>query len=313
MVLAYGLVCERWIMAESSELAIRRPEGHQVTFRRMKFPFEDEGFDKYWHAGSPFLSFFWDSLSAAFAPGETFFIDSARAMRELTDDQALLDEIGAFCKQEGHHTAQHIKFNKMVQEQGVDSRHAEAVFTGFLNRAREEMEPAEMLSVTCALEHFTAGFAHQYLSNPKVTEGADPKVTALWRWHAMEETEHKGTCHDLYEQVDGKYFKRVTVMIGAWFMISAITFYSTFRMLKRDGKLWRGGKIFHGLRYLFGFQGLFTRMIPWYFWYFRRDFHPWKHNNSNLIHEWEADNQEYWLNPPAQEPARLPAATAAPA
>ena len=42
----------------------RRPEGVQVTYRRMKFDFEDQGFERYWHSGSPFKSLFWSQLSA---------------------------------------------------------------------------------------------------------------------------------------------------------------------------------------------------------------------------------------------------------
>lgn len=282
----------------TAEHALRRPEGHHVTFRRMKFPFED-GFGKYWHSGSPFLSFFWDALSSAFRPGETFFIDSARAMRDLTDDQALLDEISEFCKQEGHHTAQHVKFNKMVQAQGIDVERSEAIFKFFLDRARNKMEPGEMLAVTCALEHFTAGFAHQCLSNPRVTEGAEPGVLALWRWHAVEEAEHKATAHDLYEQVDGRYFRRCGILIGSWFMILAITLFSTFRMLKADGKLFGGGQIFSGLRYLLGRHGMLTRMVPWFLWYFRPKFHPWQHDNYYLIQDWEKTDSKYLLNAPA--------------
>jgi hypothetical protein len=64
----------------TEQRALRRPEGVKVTYRRMKFDFE-EGFDRYWLAGSPFKSLFWTQLSTAFEPGEKFFIDSARALK----------------------------------------------------------------------------------------------------------------------------------------------------------------------------------------------------------------------------------------
>ena len=64
---------------EASVPAIRRPEGLKVTYRRMKFPFEDAGFDRYWF-GSPFVSLFWSQLSTAFEPGEKFFINICRAL-----------------------------------------------------------------------------------------------------------------------------------------------------------------------------------------------------------------------------------------
>src|SRR3954464_4807812 len=69
--------------------AFRRPEGVKVTYRRMKFDFEDQGFERYWMAGSPFKSLFWTQLSTAFAPGEKFFIDSARALKDKITDPEL--------------------------------------------------------------------------------------------------------------------------------------------------------------------------------------------------------------------------------
>src|SRR5688500_2097605 len=89
----------------ATESTFRRPEGVKVTFRRMLFPFEDAGFDRYWHSGSPFKSLFWTQLSTAFDAGEKFFIDSARALRTEVQDPKLLEELAEFCKQAGHHTA----------------------------------------------------------------------------------------------------------------------------------------------------------------------------------------------------------------
>ena len=76
----------------SSTTATRKPTHVQVTFRSMKFDF-DSGFRADWHGGSPFISHFWSALSQALPPGEKFFIDSLRAIRERVDDPELLDEI----------------------------------------------------------------------------------------------------------------------------------------------------------------------------------------------------------------------------
>ncbi len=49
-----------------------------------------------------------------------------------------------------------------------------------------------------ALEHFTAILAHELLENPHHLEGADPEAADLWRWHAVEEIEHKGVAYDTW-------------------------------------------------------------------------------------------------------------------
>src|SRR2546430_8135779 len=49
-----------------------------------------------------------------------------------------------------------------------------------------------------ALEHFTAILAHQLLANPRHLAGAEQETADLWRWHAVEEIEHKGVAYDTW-------------------------------------------------------------------------------------------------------------------
>src|SRR4051812_28969867 len=127
--------------------AVRRPDGIRVTYRRMKFDFED-GFERYWHGGSPFKSLFWTQLSTAFEPGEKFFIDSARALKSQVDDPVLLEEVAEFCKQEGHHTAQHLKFDRVNAQMGIDTEICRNRYARLLDRVRAHLDPMEMLAVT---------------------------------------------------------------------------------------------------------------------------------------------------------------------
>ena len=288
-----------------------RPDSVHVTYRKMHFDFEKTGFDKYWHAGSPAITCFWDALSTAFPPGEKFFIDSARALRELTDDEALREEIGEFCRQEGHHTLQHIKFNRMVGAQGFDVARLEGRFAAVLDRVRSKAEPLDMLAITMALEHFTAGFAEQYLQNPALRQDADPNVVALWAWHAAEEAEHKATCYDLYVQLGGGYFRRVVVMPWAWLLLLGITLRNVHDMLgteQKRGDLQDLGRL---ARYLLGGKGLVTRMVPSFFAYFRPNFHPWNTDDSQLIQDWLRSNARYIEASADQKPAAAAAAGAA--
>jgi uncharacterized protein len=279
--------------------AIRRPEGLKVTYRRMKFPFED-GFERYWQAGSPFRSLFWTQMSTAFEPGEQFFIDSARALKGHIKDPALLEELAEFCRQEGHHTAQHLKFDRMNEQMGIDVQGCRKRFAFVLRRARKRLDPMEMLAATAALEHFTAGFAYLFFENPRTAAGADPKVIALWAWHAAEEAEHKATCFDIYKQVGGTYWQRVPIMFGSWFMIISVALLNTFILLRNDKKLFTRDTL-TGLSYLFGPKGIMTGLVPAFVRYLHPRFHPWQENNAHRIREWEANNEQYVMarNKPA--------------
>lgn len=275
-----------------SKPSIVRPEGVKVTYRRMQFPFERDGFARYWHGGSAFRSLFYTQLSTAFEPGERFFIDSARALRTTVDDPALLEELGEFCKQEGHHTAQHLKFDRKNAEHGIDVEGCRARYTRSLDRARRKLDPLGMLAVTVALEHFTASFAELYFDRPQLSEGADPGVQALWSWHAAEELEHKATCYDVYRAAGGGYLRRAFIMPGAWFLILALSIFNTLVLLKRDRQLnWR--ELREGARHLFGRNGVITGLVPSFLAFYKPRFHPWRKDDSASLARWYEGNKQY--------------------
>src|SRR5690606_16121750 len=51
---------------------------------------------------------------------------------------------------------------------------------------------------TMALEHFTAIFAHELLADRRHLAEAEAEARAMWRWHAIEEIEHKGVAYDCW-------------------------------------------------------------------------------------------------------------------
>lgn len=273
-----------------------RPDDVTVTFRRMRFDFEDTGFARYWHDDSPFITTFWDALSQAFPSGEKFFIDAVRDVRGELDpekDCALLQEMEEFVRQEAHHTTQHRKFNRLVGEQGYDVTKMEQRYQRTLDNVRRILDTRGMLAVTMALEHFTAGFAHQYLTNPELSRGADPRVVALWAWHAAEEAEHKSTAFDVYDRLGGGYLRRVTVLGTAWFLIIYLTLRNQHDMLVRDSKRWNLRDNLRGLRYLLGRRGLVSSMLPSFLAYYRPGFHPWQDDDAHLIAQWRERNARY--------------------
>jgi predicted metal-dependent hydrolase len=279
----------------------RRPPGIEVTYRRMRFPFEDTGFDRYWHGGSAFRSLFWSQLSTSFDAGERFFIDSARALRNTIGDPALHAELAEFCKQEGHHTQQHLKFDRANSLMGLDIEGCRRRYNRVIARARRRLSPMGMLAVTVALEHFTASLADVHFERGNLSEGADPNVQALWDWHSAEETEHKATCYDIYRGAGGGYVRRVVMLPVSWGLILFVSLLNTAVLLHKDGRLWTRDTL-RGLGYLFGARGIVTALWPAFFAYFRPRFHPWHHDNSGQIAAWSGKNQAYVAVDPAHSP-----------
>jgi predicted metal-dependent hydrolase len=271
---------------------LQRPAGVHVTYRRMHFEFEDAPFPRYWHGGSAFKSLFWTQLSTAFGPGEQFFIDSARALRDRIASPELREELAEFCRQEGHHTAQHLKFDRANEQLGIDIGSCRRRFERMLERARRRSSPLQMLAITTALEHFTAGFADQYFSQPELSAGSDPRVQALWAWHAAEEAEHRATCFDIYAQVGGSYPLRVAMMIGAWSLILWASLRNTLKLLHDDGRLFSRDTL-RGFAYLFGRRGVVSGLLPAFFAYLNPRFHPWQEADGGTIARWQAENQRF--------------------
>jgi predicted metal-dependent hydrolase len=259
----------------------------------MRFDFETSGFDKCWYDGSAFISYFWAALSMSFPAGERFFINAVSAVEHRIDDPELLEEIAEFVRQEGHHSFQHQKFNRMIGKLGFDVARYEGRCARALQWAADNLRPMQKLAVTVALEHFTATLSRAWLNDPELARGVDPNVLALWTWHFAEEIEHKATCFDVYKRLRGPERTRIRAMRRAWLLILAITFQNLLSMLREDGRLLDIRDHARGLWYLFGPRGLLTRMAPSLLTYCRSDFHPWQANDAHAILDWQKENAHY--------------------
>ena len=75
-------------------------------------------------------------------------------------------------------------------------------------------------------------------------------------------------------------------MIASAILFPAVHVFQA-QLLHRDGMLFRPGMWARGLARLYGRGGYLSRLAPQYLEYFRRDFHPWRRDNSALIAQWK--------------------------
>ncbi len=244
----------------------------------------------HWLGEDPFATAFFNALSVTFPQGERFFMDSVRRFKAGLPPK-LAAEAAAFVTQEAMHTREHVAFNKLVAEQGYDVEALEARTRRRLAIARAR-EPRVQLAVTMALEHFTAILAHALLARPAHLEGAGAEAQALWRWHAIEEIEHKAVAFDTYMAVDRKTFaplrwlrRSLVMLVSTIILIDAVG--SNMRdLLAQDGI--KGWRAFSGtMRYVFVKPGIARQVAGLYFSYFRPGFHPWAHDDRALIQDAE--------------------------
>lgn len=171
--------------------------------RDLQFRLSPDSVDN-WHADGPYVTHFINAMSLFFPEGERYFIHTVRHYRDRIGDPALQKAVLAFIGQEAMHGREHQEYNRLLADAGLPAQAVEAQVKRFLDALKAWLPPAAQLSVTIAQEHFTAIVADLVLNDLRLIAGADRRLSALWRWHALEETEHKAVAFDVYETVMGR-------------------------------------------------------------------------------------------------------------
>ena len=263
------------------------PTSESFPVRNVRFSMDDV--PRAWHGGRAAVTAFFDNLSIFFPDGERFFVASVNRYKSRVTDEPLASEIAAFCGQEGFHSREHVRYNRMLDAQGYPAAALEKRVRRILRAVARFASPRRQLAVTCALEHFTATLAHCLLADPAILDGAHSTMAALWKWHAAEENEHKAVAFDLYRRVGGNYVERAVVMLLATVIFWALVAEQQLRMMRVDGTLFSLRQWGSLVDFLFVRPGALTRMSRIYLDYFRPGFHPWQLDNRALLEAWKRE------------------------
>jgi predicted metal-dependent hydrolase len=283
---AIGYKCWPVNMQETQS---KSPEDLSINLRRPTFELE-RALAGDWHGGNAFRTAFFNAMSMLFPLGEKFFIDSVRAFRAEIEDQRLLAEITAFQGQESIHRLEHQRYNELLCElRGYDLDAMEEPSRRRQEWVRRNMSKRRQLAGTVAAEHITAIMADAMLRHEDAMRGADPVIAELWRWHGIEETEHKSVAFDVYTAVGGNLKeRRQALLFSTWYFFKD-TFYNMRLMMRHDRGSGNLREWLKGLNFLFGKPGILRRIIPHYLAYYRKDFHPWQIDNRDLIDNWSRE------------------------
>jgi predicted metal-dependent hydrolase len=262
------------------------PDDLAIRLRDYQFGRGAPPHPRWWLNNDPVATAFFNALSATFPLGERFFMDAVKAYR---NDVAgpLRDQISAFLFQESMHSREHMVFNGMATAAGYDMKPLEDRTRRRLAFARSR-EPIEQLAGTAALEHFTAILAHAILADARFLDGAPAEAQDLWRWHAMEEVEHKAVAFDTFAAVtaDWSGLRRWRLRVRAMIYASVLFYVSVganLRDLFQQDGLNRPGVWLKLVGWLAVRPGLARRVFRPYFAYYRPGFHPWQHDDRDLL------------------------------
>lgn len=246
---------------------------------------------RWWHSNDPVATAWYNSVSASLPRGEAFFIDTLKRFRGDLPPH-LAREVKSFIRQEINHTREHVSFNRLTEAHGYD---VESIDKGIHEMlALVDGAPVEInLAITVALEHFAAEISHQLVSDPRYMAGADPEVADLWRWHNIEEIEHKGLVYDvwLHATRDWSAWKRYSTRAVVAFKITRKYFGNRTRdalgLLAQDGITGHRAKRLL-FRHLWLSPGMMRRMFFKWARILLPGFHPWDHDNRTLIAKYDS-------------------------
>jgi predicted metal-dependent hydrolase len=262
-----------------------------ITPRRARFGRGDRT-ARWWLGGNPYGTALFNALSATFPKGEAFFIDTLR--RFLADaPPKLAEDIRGFSIQEAIHGREHVHFNRRAADAGYDMS---ALFARVEHRLAiaATRPPVVNVAVTMSLEHFTAIFSYELLADPQHLADADPESRRMWRWHAIEEVEHKGVAYDTWLHATRGWPRwrrwllkaRVMLLVTRNFIVDRTA--AVMALLRQDG--------ITGPRAWFGFfwyclvrPGIMRKVFAAWASFFMPGFHPWNRDDRPMIARADAE------------------------
>jgi uncharacterized protein len=264
------------IPGDTTELQVRRPDLDLST-----------DVPRHWYGGDAFATHFLDALSSVFPAGEAFFVRSVLHYRDRIEDPALRRAVQGFAGQEAQHSRHHDRHMDLLAAHGYTALLKLHRIVDRAMRWQNRTMPHISLATTTAAEHLTALLARRILEDDaRFTRAMDPRMAALWRWHALEEAEHKAVAFDVLAHTAPSYVLRVLLLVVTTLGLFVETLLRAAYMLWKDGALFRLDTVRSAWHFLFARGGLVRGHAREYFAWFRRDFHPAQIDDAALIEAW---------------------------
>ena len=273
----------------------RTPDGITILPRDLHFDMAaaDKG---PWLDGDPVATAIFNAMSLTFPEGERMFMDAVKAYRSEVSGKLAAD-VKDFITQEAIHSREHHLLNNKIDREKYPVAEIEAAIMEKITFGRSG-GPFRMLLATICLEHFTAMMADLMfgfeVDGVPIFSKTDPALEHLWRWHAMEETEHKAVAYDVFlEATNGwpaikRYFRRsLSMLLITKHFTANIATYAAM-LLEADGYS-RKDADRAVKEFLWKKPSLFGKGWKTWLSWFKPGFHPWDHDNRHAMDDWKAE------------------------
>lgn len=235
---------------------------HAIPVRKMIFdvPAVDE-FNPLYIAGNATLSYMHTALGLYVVHLEPFVVKSMRRVMPSIRDAALKEEVDRFCRQESQHYQQHADFNKLILARpcpGLQARldRVRDDFDAFLRDRSDRWR----IGFVEGFESYTSQLALTLLASGLYEHRrSEPRFAGLFKWHLLEEIEHRNVAFDVYQHLYGSYPVRAGL---CWIAQRHLfSFFADCMRILSAAEGPRGGERY---RTTFKHRLLFTRVDPFF-------------------------------------------------
>lgn len=273
----------------------RTPEDVTILPRDLHFDMSAAN-SEHWLDEDPVATAIFNAMSLTFPDGERMFMDAVKAYRgELSGK--LAQDVKDFISQEAIHSREHHLLNNKIDREKYPVDEIEAAIKERIAFAREG-GPFRMLMATICLEHFTAMMAELMTvantDDVPLFSKTDPALERLWRWHAMEETEHKAVAYDVFLEATKdwsglkRYFRRSISMLLITRNFTQNIADHAVSLLLADGYTEKDAR--RAVKeFLWKKPALFGKGWKTWLSWFKPGFHPWDHDNRDVMADWKEE------------------------
>ena len=273
----------------------RTPEDVTIHPRDIHFDMAAAS-SEHWLDNDPVATAIFNAMSLTFPDGERMFMDAVKAYRGDVSGK-LAQDVKDFVAQEAIHSREHHLLNNKIDREKYPVDEIEAAIKERIAFAREG-GPFRMLMATICLEHFTAMMAELMTvantDDVPLFSKTDTALESLWRWHAMEETEHKAVAYDVFLEVTKdwsglkRYFRRNLSMLLITRSFTQNIADHAVSLLMADGYTEKDARR-DVKAFLWKKPALFGRGWKTWLSWFKPGFHPWDHDTRDLMADWKEE------------------------
>lgn len=208
---------------------------HSIPIRRLSLHFP-ENCSPVLAAGRPEESYLYIGLSLLLPYLEPYLVRTMVAARSQLQDPELVKDTDAFIGQESQHYKMHMQFNKSLDLQKYEGlKDLEDELAADYRRYSASSSLRFNLAYAEGFEALTMAMA-RFVFHIGALDRVQPHARDLFRWHLVEEMEHRTVAFDVYQSMCGAYLYRLGVGLFAQWHLWQFMLRVTRLMIRAEGE-----------------------------------------------------------------------------